>query len=108
MENLGYSFTWLTNEQGEKIMFGQIQLENFIGLTSMPQKAASAWSGAFDGLVGASYKPLLYYGKQLVHGVNYYFIAEQTLITNPPIRRIVKLVINELNGEYKLVSVEEI
>lgn len=36
------------------------------------------------------------------------FIAEQTLITNPPIRRIVKLVINELNGEYKLVSVEEI
>lgn len=61
-----------------------------------------------EGLVGASYKPLLYYGKQLVNGVNYYFIAEQTLVTNPPIRRIVKLVIHEKDGEYKLASVEEI
>ena len=56
-------------------MFGKIELEEFAGLTSMPQKAASAWSGAIDGLVGASYKPLLYLGKQVVKGVDHFFVA---------------------------------
>ncbi len=85
-------------------MFGKMQLEQFTGLTSMPQKAASAWSGAIEGLVGASYKPLLYLGKQVVKGVDYFFIAEQTLITNPPIRRVVMLVINEFDGKYELIT----
>ena len=77
-------------------MFGKLNLEEFTGLTSMPQRAASAWSGFESaGLVGASYKPLLFYATQLVKGVNYYFIAEQTLTTHPIIRRVVKLVINE-------------
>ena len=89
-------------------MFGQLKLEEFAGMSSMPQRAASAWSGAFDGLVGASYKPLLFYATQLVKGVNYYFVAEQTLVTNPPIRRLVKVVINEFEGNYELVNATEI
>lgn len=90
-------------------MFGKLNLEEFTGLTSMPQKAASAWSGACEGLVGASYKPLLFYATQVVKGVNYYFIAEQTLLTNPIIRRVViKLVINEFGGKYELVDVTEV
>ena len=105
---LGYAFTWLTNSEEEKIMFGKLNLEEFTGLTSMPQKYQSAWTGACEGLVGASYKPLLFYATQLVKGVNYYFIAEQTLITNPIIRRVVKLVINEFEGKYELVDVTEI
>ncbi|MBR3382670.1 MAG: hypothetical protein IKG85_06495, partial [Clostridia bacterium] len=105
---LGYAFTWLTNSEEEKIMFGKLNLEEFTGLTSMPQKYQSAWTGACEGLVGASYKPLLFYATQLVKGVNYYFIAEQTLITNPIIRRVVKLVINEFEGKYDLVDVTEI
>ena len=106
MENFGYAFTWLG---GEKMSFGQINLQEFVGLTSMPQKAATAWAG-FEGLglVGASYKPLLFYATQLVKGVNYFFIAEQTLTTNPPIRRLVKLVINEFEGKYELAHVEAI
>lgn len=89
-------------------MFGEKNLEHFVGLSSMPQAAASAWSGAFEGLVGATYKPLLFYATQLVNGTLYYFVAEQTLITNPPIRRIVKVVIHGAGDEYKLVAVEEI
>lgn len=86
-------------------MFGKMQLEQFTGLTSMPQKAASAWSGAgLDKLVGASYKPLIYLGSQLVHGTIHYFIAEQTLTTFPAIRRVIKLPILELDGEYKFLS----
>ena len=87
---------------------GAIQFENFTGLTSMPQKAASAWS-AFEqsGFVGASYKPLLYVGKQQVddedNGVNHWFIAEQTLVTAKPLRHIVAIAINELDGAYTIV-----
>ncbi|MBQ6296151.1 MAG: hypothetical protein IJK81_00390 [Selenomonadaceae bacterium] len=89
-------------------MLGQINLENFVGLMSMPQKPQSAWDAVFSELVGATYKPLIYVGDQLVHGVNYFYIAEQTLITNPPVRRLVKLAINEFDGYYKLVGVQEI
>ncbi len=84
-------------------MFGKIELEKFDGLTKMPQEAASAWS-AVEGLVGASYKPLIYLGKQIVKGTDYFFIAEQTLITNPPIRRVVTLAIHGFNGEYNLIG----
>ena len=86
-------------------MFGKINLENFDGMTKMPQKAASAWAGAFgEPTVGASFKPLLYLGDQLVHGTNYYFIAEETLMTRCPIRRVVKLVIFGDGDEYKLLD----
>lgn len=90
-------------------MFGKIELEQFKGITTMPQEAASAIS-AIDGLVGATYKPLLYLGKQPVKGINYFFVAEQTLVTNPPIRRVVKLAINFFDGKYELVpeSIEDI
>ena len=90
-------------------MLGKINLAEFKELTGMPQKAASAWSGFEElGLVGAGYKPLLYLGCQTVKGTNYFFIAEQTLMTNPPARKVVLLAINVFNGKFELSSVEEI
>ena len=90
-------------------MLGKINLAEFKELTSMPQGAASAWGGFEDlGLTGAGYKPLLYLGSQVGKGTNYFFIAEQNLITNPPVRKVVLMVINGLNGVYELASVEEI
>lgn len=90
-------------------MFGAIELEKFDGITRMPQDYASAWS-AVEGLVGANYKPLLCLGKQVVKGVNYFFIAEQTLVAFPVKRRVIKLTIHGFNGEYELIgdSIEEI
>lgn len=86
-------------------MFGKIELENLTGLTSMPQKAASAWSAAFpEEMVGAKFKPLLYCGKQLVKGINHFFIAERTLILAKPQRNIVLLCINEWQGEYEFLD----
>ena len=84
-------------------MFGAIEFEEFKGLTKMPQKAASAWA-TLEGLVGASYKPLLYLGSQQVNGTLHWFIAEQALMTYPPIRRVIKLAIRELDGDYKLIE----
>lgn len=87
------------------MLFGQIQLEQFAGLTSMPQKAASAWDGAgMDKLTGKGYKPLLYLGSQLVHGTNHYFIAEQTDAFPPFERRVIKFAIYELDGEYTFLD----
>ena len=90
-------------------MFGKIELENFKGLTTFPQKAASAWS-AVENLVGAKYVPLIYLGKQIVKGVNYFFIAEQTLMMAEAERNIVILCVNEFNGKFIVVphSVQKI
>lgn len=82
--------------------FGQIELNEFEAC-KLPQKAASAFS-ILEGLTGVSYKPLLYCGKQLVKGVNHYFIAEMTLVLAEPQRHIVSLCINEFEGEFKLVK----
>lgn len=88
---------------------GGIKFEEFKGLTKMPQKAASAWS-AFEslGIVGAGYKPLLYVGEQVVKGIDYWFIAEQTLMTRNAERHIVKLAINEFEGKYSVVIIVRI
>ena len=103
---LGYAFTWLTNNQKQELkidMTGAIQFEDFKGLTSMPQKAATAW-GAVDGLMGAKYLPLLYVGTQVVRGLNHWFIAQVTTVTAQPKKKIVKLAVNEFQGKIELVG----
>ncbi len=73
---------------------------------NLPQKAASAFTGATMDLVGATYEPVLYVGKQLVNGTNYCILAKQTLVTAQPKIRLVKLVVHEsLHAEYSLESV---
>ena len=88
-------------------MFGKIDILEQKELTAFPQKAASAWA-AIDGITGASYKPILYVGTQLVKGVNHFFIAEQTIITRNPERHLTLVNINEFDGNFKLVAVERI
>ena len=83
-------------------MFGAIEFEEFAGLKKMPQKAATAWD-AVEKLVGAKYLPLLYLGKQLVNGVNHYFIAEQTMMTASPEINIVLLCVNESGGKFVVI-----
>lgn len=85
------------------MLFGAFELENFEGLKNMPQGATSAWS-AVENLVGCGYKPLLYVGKQVARGTDYLFVAEQTVVTNPPVRRVISMIINEFQGKYDLVE----
>lgn len=89
------------------MLAGGIKFENFDNLKSNvdAQKAASAWAGIdWSVLTGASYKPLLYVGAQVVNGINHCFIAEQTLVTREPVKHIVTIKINEGRGEYALVN----
>lgn len=84
------------------MLLGEIKIVDQVELTSMPQKAASAWS-AVEDLVGAMYKPIAYVGTQQVKGVNHWFIAEQTLLDAVMERNIVYFAINEFNGNFKVI-----
>ena len=85
-------------------MYGEIEYAEFKAITEMPQEAATAW-GAFEmsGLVGAKYKPVLYVGTQLAKGRNYIFIAEQILMDKEFDKKLVKIKINDYNGQYSIV-----
>ena len=103
---LGYAFTWLKNKaQEETTMTGAIEFNIITDMTKLPQKAASAASAIETAeLTGASYKPIMYVGTQIVRGVNYWFICEQTLVTARPEKHIVKLAVNEFQGKFELVG----
>ena len=85
------------------MLTGGITIAEQKGLTTFPQKAASAWSAIDQAIVGASYKPLVFVGTQIVKGTNYHFIAEQTLATCESVKHIVKIAVNEFRGQYQLV-----
>ena len=62
--------------------------------SSMPQKLASGWEAAMEGFVGANYSPIFLVAQQLVNGINYLIIAEQTPVVQNPTKHIVALIIN--------------
>lgn len=73
--------------------YGGYELINQLA-TSMPQDLASGFYIAQEGFVGSSFEPIYIVGKQVVNGINYFVIAEQTLVIEHPIKRIVGMVIN--------------
>ena len=107
-EKLDYAFPWLKGAQEETNMLGKVGTIEFniiTDMTKLPQRVASAASAVeYTELVGASYKPIAYVGKQPTRGTNYWFIAEETLITHPPQKKIVTLAVNEFQGAFALVG----
>ena len=100
MTNLGYAFNWLKNSA-----FGKIQLLEFEECTDFPQEFASASAAiSSEELCGAKYKIILPLGASVNKGVNYYFLCEETFVTNPPARRLVTLAVNEFDGNYSVVK----
>ena len=89
-------------------MLGSIEVVEQKSMTSFPQGAASAWSAFDSGMVGAAYKPIAFVGTQVVKGTNYVFLAEQTLIIAEPVRHIVLVTVNEFQGKYNTVGIQQI
>ncbi len=87
-------------------MLGGIEIIDQEGLKNLPQRAASAFSVMPS--VGANYKPLVYVGTQVVKGVNYVFVAQQTLVLAQPEHHIVPVTINEFDGKFQVVNIERI
>ena len=91
--------------------FGGIELGEAFGgyeivnqpADKLPQEVASAVGVANSNpLLGATYNPLWYVGKQVVNGVNHLFIAEDIRTTKNKDKSIVGLVINVPPGEHAM------
>ncbi len=86
---------------------GSIEMESNLGgyemicapTSSLPQDAATAVSAVNGGLLGATYLPLLYVGRQIVNGVNHLFIAREVRTTKKQRQEIVALVVNVPAGD---------
>jgi hypothetical protein len=75
----------------------------------LPQKAATAFSKATQGIIGVSYVPVLYVASQLVSGMNYCIVCKTTATTNPPMKSCKTLTIYEdLAGNAKITKIEDI
>ena len=61
---------------------------------NLPEDAATGFTQATQSLVGATYVPVLYVGKQIVPGVNHMIICKQTLAVKDATEHLVELVIN--------------
>lgn len=80
--------------------FGGYEILN-IPANKLPQDVASAMSAVNSNpLLGATYNPIWYVGKQLVNGTNYFFIAEDIRSTKNKDKSIVGLIINVPPGEH--------
>lgn len=75
---------------------------------NLPEDVATGFSTVVNSLVGAKYLPVLYAGKQVVHGVNHMIICEQTLAARDATKHLVKMVLNDMNGDWSIVSIEQI
>lgn len=109
-ERLGYAFTWLKNKSLEGTTMaektGAIEINIITDMTKLPQKIASAAAAIKNDteLTGASYNPIAFVGTQPVRGINYWFFAEQTRMTNPLVKNIVKLAVNEFQGKFEVAK----
>ena len=85
-------------------MLGKINFNIITDLTKLPQKVASAMSEIENPeVVGASYKAVMYVGDQLVRGINYWFIAEQTLTTRDFDKHLVLIAVNEFENKFEII-----
>jgi hypothetical protein len=78
----------------------------------MPQELATAF-GKVTQLMGATYAPIACIGSQLVNGVNYAFLAEQTIMSLDGNKNIVVVILNvkPVSGglpEVSLVSIQPV
>lgn len=87
--------------------FGSIELGQVFGgyeivntpADKLPQDLASAFGIVNSGLLGATYQPIFYVGKQVVNGVNHFLICEEIRSTKSQTKMIVGLVVNIPPGE---------
>lgn len=62
--------------------------------TKIPRDILIAFETATKELIGASYKPLILVGRQLVHGTNCKFIALKTIMNRSQLKSLVEIVIH--------------
>jgi len=81
-------------------MLGGLEFEDFESIKP-PQDVASAISGV-DGLSGSSFKFIKLLAKQPCKGVNYWILAEETIVATGE-KKIVNIAINGFEGNYAII-----
>ena len=85
-------------------LLGGYEFEDFTkNKQNLPPKAETAWA-VVEGITDAKFTLIKYCGKQLVRGTNYLFIAEKSTLSLNPQKSILKIVVNEFQGEFELVK----
>ena len=79
-------------------IFGGYEITN-IPANKLPQDVASAVGAANSSLLGATFVPVWYVGKQVVNGVNHLLIAEDIRATAKKDKGIVAIVVNVPPGD---------
>ncbi|MCH5252230.1 MAG: hypothetical protein J1F22_04590 [Lachnospiraceae bacterium] len=79
----------------------------------LPEKVATGFSEVFSKLVGADYVPVLYCGKQTVHGVNHMIICKIKVCHPDASEKLAKVILNqlpkdEISSHWSIVSITEI
>ena len=75
-------------------MMGGIELVEFNNPVNLPEELATAYVACVESLIGCAYKPVLFVGTQVVNGINYYLLAEQTVMNAQQTKNLVEVVIN--------------
>lgn len=78
----------------------------------LPEKIATGFEQAMQGITGARYTPLLYAASQIVAGTNHMIICETTPVVQSPESRLVEVYLYEAlpadGGGFRLISVKAI
>lgn len=97
---LGYAFTWLKSNAA----LGGWDINVVTG--GMPQKVATAMGEINEQLLGATYDPIAYLGKQVANGTNHAVLALQTVIYKESVKNIVIIKFNENGMDCNLYAIE--
>lgn len=73
--------------------------------TEIPEDAKDAFEKALAGFVGSGVMPFALLAKQVVRGVNFVFAAEVTPVTAEPVKKVVVITINSLNGKIAFTDI---
>ena len=88
---------------------GGWQVSEDAGTNMLPQRAATAFSGALADYVGMGFNPVALLGTQVVSGTNYKFLCVGTTVTAEPTSGLYVVTVYEnLDGKATVSSVERL
>lgn len=94
-------------------VLGGYELDTKMEACALPQRVATGFSKVMH-MVGATYTPVLYVGKQIVHGENHMILCLQELAVEDAEKHLVKVVLNatydggNVEGNWSIVTIERI
>ena len=84
----------------------QAKIVDVIEEASLRDEVKVIFEAATRSIIGVKCKPLVFLGTQIVKGINYHFIAEETVIYPGADPRAVMITINVFNKQTTIVGIE--